>query len=63
MVCTPGRLVDFVDRSFISFDDIRFIVLDEADRMLDLGFMPVIEKVMTNPTMPPPVSLIISSFN
>lgn len=53
MVATPGRLKDFVDKTYITFDDVRFIVLDEADRMLDLGFMPAVEELMRNPTMVP----------
>lgn len=52
IVATPGRLQDFVDKGFISFDDVRFIVLDEADRMLDMGFMPAVEKFMNHPSMP-----------
>lgn len=55
MVATPGRLHDFVDRSRVSFDGVRFVVLDEADRMLDMGFMPSVEKMMDHPTM---VSLV-----
>lgn len=51
MVCTPGRLFDFVDKGQIQFDAVRFIVLDEADRMLDLGFKSSIEKMMNHPTM------------
>lgn len=51
LVCTPGRLIDFVDRGYISFEDTRFVVLDEADRMLDMGFMPAVEKIMNHPTM------------
>lgn len=55
IVATPGRLLDFVDKGWIQFDAIRFVVLDEADRMLDMGFMPSIEKVMNHPTMRPQV--------
>lgn len=57
MVATPGRLMDFVDKGFILFRDVRFIVLDEADRMLDMGFMPTVEKIMNHPTMAPMVSV------
>lgn len=53
LVATPGRLLDFVKKNIISFESIRFVVLDEADRMLDLGFMPAIEKVINHPTMVP----------
>ncbi|XP_068620718.1 ATP-dependent RNA helicase vasa [Battus philenor] len=53
LVATPGRLHDFVDRGRVSFDSVRFVVLDEADRMLDMGFMPTVEKMMEHPTMVP----------
>ncbi|KAJ8717955.1 hypothetical protein PYW07_005885 [Mythimna separata] len=53
LVATPGRLHDFVDRSRVSFDSIRFVVLDEADRMLDMGFIPSVEKMMEHTTMVP----------
>lgn len=51
-MATPGRLKDFVEKTYITFDDVRFLVLDEADRMLDLGFMPAVEEIVNNPTMP-----------
>ncbi|CAH0713272.1 unnamed protein product, partial [Brenthis ino] len=51
LVATPGRLFDFVERSRVSFESIRFVVLDEADRMLDMGFMSSVEKMMEHPTM------------
>ncbi|KAL5278730.1 DDX4 family protein [Megaselia abdita] len=51
LIATPGRLNDFVSRDYIRFDDCRYVVLDEADRMLDMGFLPEVEKVMDNPTM------------
>ncbi|XP_063830580.1 ATP-dependent RNA helicase vasa [Ostrinia nubilalis] len=53
LVATPGRLHDFVDRSRVSFESIRFVVLDEADRMLDMGFIPSVEKMMEHSTMVP----------
>ncbi|XP_017061677.1 ATP-dependent RNA helicase vasa isoform X2 [Drosophila ficusphila] len=53
LIATPGRLMDFVERTFITFNDTRFVVLDEADRMLDMGFSESMRKLMTHPTMRP----------
>lgn len=52
-MATPGRLMDFLDRGYIDFKAIRFAVLDEADRMLDMGFQDAVEKIMCHPTMVP----------
>jgi ATP-dependent RNA helicase RhlE len=46
LVATPGRLLDLIDRRQVSLDRIRLLVLDEADRMLDMGFRPVVEKIV-----------------
>ncbi|KRF98680.1 uncharacterized protein Dwil_GK18312 [Drosophila willistoni] len=51
LIATPGRLLDFVERTFITFEDTRFVVLDEADRMLDMGFSESMRKIITHPTM------------
>jgi superfamily II DNA/RNA helicase len=46
IVATPGRLQDLVDRSLVSLDAVRVLVLDEADRMLDMGFKPQVDKLV-----------------
>lgn len=43
IVATPGRLIDLVDRNAVSLADITMVVLDEADRMVDMGFLPQVE--------------------
>src|SRR5271167_1915768 len=47
VVATPGRLEDFLDRRLVSFRDLRVLVLDEADRMLDMGFLPAIRRIVS----------------
>ncbi len=47
VVGTPGRLIDLHNQKLIDFTSINFLVLDEADRMLDLGFLPDIEKIFS----------------
>ena len=46
IVATPGRLCDFLDRKLIGLAAIRIVVLDEADRMLDMGFLPAVESIL-----------------
>jgi ATP-dependent RNA helicase RhlE len=47
LVATPGRLLDLINQGFISLHDIQFFVLDEADRMLDMGFIHDVRKIIT----------------
>src|SRR5512138_994416 len=46
IVATPGRLVDFLDHRHVNLSNIQILVLDEADRMLDMGFAPQINKIL-----------------
>jgi ATP-dependent RNA helicase DeaD len=66
VVGTPGRLLDHLSRGTLSLDRVKYVVLDEADRMLDIGFRPDIERILRrcpgtrqtlllSATLPPPV--------
>ncbi|MCC6797874.1 MAG: DEAD/DEAH box helicase [Candidatus Hydrogenedentes bacterium] len=46
IVATPGRLIDHMERGNVNFRNMSILVLDEADRMLDMGFMPSIERIL-----------------
>ena len=48
LVATPGRLLDLFGQGFINLDSVEFLVLDEADRMLDMGFMPDVYRILSN---------------
>ncbi|XP_017007606.2 probable ATP-dependent RNA helicase DDX43 isoform X1 [Drosophila takahashii] len=73
IICTPGRLNDLVQANVIDVSTITYLVLDEADRMLDMGFEPQIRKVMldirpdrqtimTSATWPPGVRRLAQSY-
>ncbi|XP_065849994.1 DEAD-box ATP-dependent RNA helicase 52C-like [Euphorbia lathyris] len=53
LVATPGRLVDMIERGRVSLGMIKYLALDEADRMLDMGFEPQIRKIVQQMDMPP----------
>lgn len=73
IVATPGRLQDHLDQKTVHLDGATAVVLDEADRMLDMGFLPAIRKIMAklprerqtmlfSATMPPEISSLTGEF-
>ena len=73
VVATPGRLIDHVERQNVAFDDLEVLVLDEADRMLDMGFAPQINRLVSempryrqtllfSATMPPEVEVLARKY-
>jgi ATP-dependent RNA helicase RhlE len=47
VIATPGRLQDFIDRRLVDLRNVKMLVLDEADRMLDMGFLPAIRRIIS----------------
>jgi Superfamily II DNA and RNA helicases len=73
LIATPGRLLDVFDRGRLLLNDVRTLVIDEADRMLDMGFIPDVERIVSlvsrnrqtlffSATMPPPIRRLADSF-
>jgi ATP-dependent RNA helicase DeaD len=73
VVGTPGRVLDLIGRGSLVLGGVRFVVLDEADRMLDIGFRPDIEKILRrcpqsrqtlllSATIPPPVKRLAERY-
>ncbi|MFP5519178.1 MAG: DEAD/DEAH box helicase [Bdellovibrionia bacterium] len=73
LVATPGRLLDLISQKQLKLDKVGIFVLDEADRMLDMGFLPDVKRVLPllpksrhnlffSATMPPEVSTLANSF-
>ena len=46
LIATPGRLIDLMDQKAVRLGDVKVLVLDEADRMLDMGFLPSVKKIV-----------------
>src|SRR5262249_30344675 len=46
VVGTPGRLIDVMERRAVAFESVEVLVIDEADRMADMGFMPQVQKIL-----------------
>jgi len=62
IVATPGRLVDHLDRGTLTLTDVRILVLDEADRMLDMGFKPQLDRILRAlPSAPTPRQTLLFS--
>lgn len=51
LVGTAGRIVDFTEKGYLSFERLKFIVLDEADRLVDTGFIPAVRDLINHPTV------------
>jgi ATP-dependent RNA helicase RhlE len=60
LVATPGRLLDLIDRRDVSLKQVSLLVLDEADRMLDMGFKPVVDRIVKM-TLPKRQTLLFSA--
>lgn len=62
VVGTPGRVIDFLERRALSFDEIRFVVLDEVDRMLDIGFRDDIRNILSRVKNPHQTVLVSATL-
>src|SRR5271170_196626 len=73
LIATPGRLLDFADRGKLLLTGIEILVIDEADRMLDMGFIPDIERICKlvpstrqtlffSATIPPEITRLVDTF-
>jgi len=73
LVATPGRLMDLYQQGFVRLEDLEIFVLDEADRMLDMGFIHDVKKILKwlpakkqtmlfSATMPPEIAALVNSL-
>ncbi len=73
LVATPGRLLDLIDRNALSLSSVQFLVLDEADRMLDMGFIHALKRIVKllpqrrqtllfSATMPKPIATLAEDY-
>jgi ATP-dependent RNA helicase DeaD len=62
VVGTVGRVLDLISRHSLMLHDCRFVVLDEADEMLDLGFLEDVETALFSATMPPPIRKLADRY-
>ena len=73
VVACPGRMIDHLERGNLTLEKVQYLVLDEADRMLDMGFMPQIQRILMrcpddrqtllfSATMPPDVARLVKEF-
>ncbi|KAI6205574.1 hypothetical protein M3Y94_00807700 [Aphelenchoides besseyi] len=63
LIATPGRLIDVITNGMIGLDACHYLVLDEADRMLDMGFEPQIRRIVDQTTMPPRGQRVTAMFS
>ncbi len=73
VVATPGRLIDLIERKAIDLENIHYVILDEADEMLNMGFQEDVEFILKNAinrqsiwlfsaTMPPPIRKVVKTY-
>ncbi len=73
LIATPGRLIDLIERKAVDLQDLQWLVLDEADEMLDMGFKDELDRILSytpdakrtwlfSATMPPPIRKIVKKY-